>query len=62
MIHQMEGLPLPVQTIPRTVKQASKTPTIQNVQELSHPRLVKYIQSRGISLELAQMYLSEVHY
>lgn len=32
------------------------------VQDLAHPTLIAYVQSRGISSKVANMYLKEVHY
>lgn len=35
---------------------------ITTIQTLSNPALIQYVQKRGISIELANMYLKEVHF
>jgi len=53
----------PVFTPPKKAPLKVKKPVIQSVKEIHNPDLIKYLEkTRGININLARLYLSEVHY
>jgi len=53
----------PVFKTPKKVPLKVETPVIQAVKEIYSPDLIKYLEkARGININLARLYLSEVHY
>ena len=66
MIENMKytALPLPVidYSPQKTIQQGTSKPSITSVKSLKNPSLISYLEKRGISQELAQLYYSEIHY
>ncbi len=57
--------PIPFSFCPKTApvtKNLNKTFTITGVKFLTHPAIIKYVESRGIPIQVARMYCREVWY